>query len=43
MYANKIKVTILENDAGQIHMLRKYGYKVFYGDATQLSYYDRGC
>lgn len=36
MYANKIKVTILESDASQIQLLRKYGYKVFYGDATQL-------
>ncbi len=29
MYANKIKVTVLESDASQIHLLRKYGYKVF--------------
>ncbi|NOI15220.1 glutathione-regulated potassium-efflux system protein KefB [Vibrio hepatarius] len=36
MYANKIKVTVLESDASQIHLLRKYGYKVFFGDATQL-------
>ncbi len=36
MYANKIKLTILESDASQIRLLRKYGYKVFYGDATQL-------
>jgi glutathione-regulated potassium-efflux system protein KefB len=36
MYANKIKVTVLESDASQIQLLRKYGYKVFYGDATQL-------
>ncbi|MDA0149474.1 glutathione-regulated potassium-efflux system protein KefB [Vibrio sp. LaRot3] len=36
MYANKIKLTVLESDASQIHLLRKYGYKVFYGDATQL-------
>ncbi|MDF2154691.1 glutathione-regulated potassium-efflux system protein KefB [Vibrio sp. CAU 1672] len=36
MYANKIKVTVLESDASQINLLRKYGYKVFYGDATQL-------
>ncbi|MEH0690201.1 glutathione-regulated potassium-efflux system protein KefB [Vibrio cholerae] len=36
MYANKIKVTVLESDASQIKLLRKYGYKVFYGDATQL-------
>ncbi|WP_136485224.1 glutathione-regulated potassium-efflux system protein KefB [Vibrio sp. H11] len=36
MFANKIKVTVLESDASQIKLLRKYGYKVFYGDATQL-------
>ncbi|MCW8348347.1 glutathione-regulated potassium-efflux system protein KefB [Vibrio sp. ZSDZ65] len=36
MYANKIKITVLESDASQIHLLRKFGYKVFYGDATQL-------
>ncbi len=36
MYANKIKITVLESDAGQIRLLRKYGYKVYYGDATQL-------
>ncbi|MDG4870534.1 NAD-binding protein, partial [Guyparkeria sp. 1SP6A2] len=26
----------LESDASQIKLLRKYGYKVFYGDATHL-------
>ncbi len=36
LYANKIKVTILESDASQVRLLRKYGYKVFYGDATNL-------
>jgi glutathione-regulated potassium-efflux system protein KefB len=36
MYANRIKVTVLESDASQIRLLRKYGYKVFYGDVTQL-------
>ncbi|MEF1311622.1 glutathione-regulated potassium-efflux system protein KefB [Vibrio mytili] len=36
MYANKIKVTVLESDASQINLLRRYGYKVFYGDATQI-------
>ncbi|SEG63590.1 glutathione-regulated potassium-efflux system protein KefB [Vibrio hangzhouensis] len=36
MYANKVKITVLESDASQIHLLRKYGYKVFYGDATQV-------
>ncbi|MDN2482232.1 glutathione-regulated potassium-efflux system protein KefB [Vibrio agarivorans] len=36
MYANKIKITVLESDASQIQLLRRFGYKVFYGDATQL-------
>lgn len=36
LYANKIKVTILESDASQVRLLRKYGYKVFYGDASNL-------
>jgi len=36
MYANKIRITVLESDASQIKLLRKYGYKVFYGDASQL-------
>ncbi|RQW61630.1 glutathione-regulated potassium-efflux system protein KefB [Vibrio viridaestus] len=36
MYANKIKVTVLESDASQIKILRKYGYNVFYGDAANL-------
>ncbi|EKO4011566.1 glutathione-regulated potassium-efflux system protein KefB, partial [Vibrio fluvialis] len=36
MYANKIKITVLESDPSQIKLLRKYGYKVFYGDATHL-------
>jgi glutathione-regulated potassium-efflux system protein KefB len=36
MYANKIKITLLESDPSQIKLLRKYGYKVFYGDATNL-------
>ncbi|MBE4601756.1 cation:proton antiporter domain-containing protein [Vibrio navarrensis] len=36
LYANKIKITVLESDASQIKLLHKYGYKVFYGDATQL-------
>ncbi|MEZ8516834.1 glutathione-regulated potassium-efflux system protein KefB [Vibrio cyclitrophicus] len=36
MYANKIRITVLESDASQIHILRKFGYKVFYGDSTHL-------
>jgi len=36
MYANKIRITVLESDASQIQLLRQFGYKVFYGDASQL-------
>jgi len=36
MYANKIKITVLESDASQIKLLRKYGYHVYYGDATNI-------
>ena len=36
MYANKIRITVLDSDPSQIQLLRKYGYKVFYGNATQL-------
>ena len=36
MYANKVRITVLESDPSQIQLLRKYGYKVFYGDASKL-------
>lgn len=36
LYANKIQTTVLESDASQIQLLRRFGYKVYYGDATQL-------
>ncbi|KJF87087.1 glutathione-regulated potassium-efflux system protein KefB [Photobacterium phosphoreum] len=36
LFANKIRVTVLERDPSQIRFLRKFGYKVYYGDATQL-------
>lgn len=37
LMANKIRVTILESDPSQIKLLRKFGYKVYYGDATQVA------
>lgn len=37
LFANKIKLTILERDPGQVTLLRKFGYKVYYGDPTQLN------
>lgn len=30
LFANKIRVTVLERDPGQIQFLRKFGYKVYY-------------
>lgn len=34
--ANKIDVTILDHDADRVEVLRKLGFKVYYGDATRL-------
>jgi len=34
--ANKIGVTVLDHDPEQIDLLRKFGFKVFYGDATRV-------
>ena len=36
LYANGIKPTVLDHDAEQIEALRKFGWRVFYGDATRL-------
>jgi glutathione-regulated potassium-efflux system ancillary protein KefC len=34
--ANRINLTILDHDPDQIELLRKFGFKVFYGDATRI-------
>jgi glutathione-regulated potassium-efflux system ancillary protein KefC len=34
--ANRIGATVLDHDPDQIELLRKFGFKVFYGDATRL-------
>lgn len=34
--ANKIAATVLDNDPDRIKLLRSYGFKVFYGDATRI-------
>ncbi len=34
--ANGIEATILDNDPDQVELLRKMGFKVYYGDATRL-------
>lgn len=36
LHAHGIGTTVLDNDVGHIDMLRKFGYKVFYGDADRL-------
>ncbi|QJY40857.1 hypothetical protein HND97_01840 [Vibrio cholerae] len=43
LYANKIKVTILESDASEVRLLRKYGYKVFMGCYQSGTITRRGC
>ncbi len=34
--ANRIGVTVLDHDPDQIDLLRRFGFKVFYGDATRV-------
>ncbi len=36
LFANGVKAVVLDHDPDQIETLRKFGYKVFYGDATRL-------
>ncbi len=36
LLANDIRPVVLDHDAEQVESLRKFGYKVFYGDATRL-------
>ena len=36
LHANGITPTVLDHDAEQIEALRKFGWRVFYGDATRL-------
>ena len=36
LHANGIKATVLEHDAEQIEALRRFGFRVHYGDATRL-------
>jgi len=36
LFASGIRATVLDYDADQITMLRKFGFRVFYGDATRL-------
>jgi glutathione-regulated potassium-efflux system ancillary protein KefC len=36
LYANRIRATVLDHDPDQIEILRQFGFKVYYGDATRL-------
>ena len=36
LYANGLKATVLEHDAEQIEVLRRFDFPVYYGDATRL-------
>ncbi|PHM38914.1 Inner membrane protein ybaL [Xenorhabdus mauleonii] len=36
LMANKIRITVLERDVSVISTMRRYGYKVYYGDASEL-------
>jgi glutathione-regulated potassium-efflux system ancillary protein KefC len=36
LFAHGVRAIVLDHDPDQIEMLRKFGYKVFYGDATRL-------
>jgi glutathione-regulated potassium-efflux system ancillary protein KefC len=36
LYANGLKPTVLDHDAEQVEALRRFGFRVHYGDATRL-------
>jgi glutathione-regulated potassium-efflux system ancillary protein KefC len=36
LFASRIRATVLDHDADQIEVLRKFGFRIFYGDATRL-------
>ncbi len=36
LYANGITATVLDHDPDQIELLRRFGFKIYYGDATRL-------
>jgi len=36
LFANGFAATVLEHDAEQVEAVRRFGWKVFYGDATRL-------
>jgi glutathione-regulated potassium-efflux system ancillary protein KefC len=36
LFASGVKVTVLDHDPDQIELLRRFGFRVYYGDATRL-------
>lgn len=36
LFAGGIRATVLDHDPDQIELLRKFGFRIFYGDATRL-------
>ncbi|WP_204307525.1 NAD-binding protein, partial [Enterobacter hormaechei] len=36
LYSQGYSATVLDHDPDQIDMLRRFGFKVFYGDATRM-------
>ena len=36
LVANRVRLTVLDHDPDQIELLRRFGLKVFYGDATRI-------
>lgn len=36
LYTQRIKATVLDHEPDQIELLRKFGFKVYYGDATRV-------
>ncbi|MBF0256391.1 MAG: glutathione-regulated potassium-efflux system protein KefC [Gammaproteobacteria bacterium] len=36
LHANRVATTLLDHDPDHIELVRQYGYKVYYGDATRL-------
>jgi glutathione-regulated potassium-efflux system ancillary protein KefC len=36
LHANQVRLTVLDHDPDQVEVLRRFGFEVFYGDATRL-------
>ena len=36
LFASGIKATVLDRDSDQIEMLKRFGFRIFYGDATRI-------